>query len=183
MRAIAFDPSLTHCGVAVGDLDKSLNLAGVNHIETIVTEKSKNKKIKRADDDFNRVMTISLRIDQIIEEYKPQWGFCELPYGAQSARAGFAFGIVYGMMGSLPIAMSNVSPRDVKMVTGDKFADKEDMVRWAVKNFPNLNWKASRTPNDWEIMHNGLYVRKNQEHVADACGVLKAGVSTKLFKS
>lgn len=183
MRVIGFDPSLTHAGVAVGQLDASFNLVDIIHIETVITAKSKDKKIKRADDDFNRVMKISLRFDEIIDEYKPEWGFCELPYGAQSARAGFAFGIVYGMMGSLPIPMANVSPRDVKMVTGDKHADKEDMVRWAVENYPHLDWPASTRSNDWEIMHGDLYVKKNSEHMADACGVLKAGVDTKLFET
>jgi len=86
-------------------------------------------------------------------------------------------------MGTLPLPVVNVSPRDVKMVTGDKHADKEDMVRWAVEHYPNLEWPASTRKNDWEIMQNGLYVKKNVEHMADACGVVKAGVSTLLFES
>jgi len=81
MRVVGFDPSLTHAGVAVGEIDGEYNLQDIIHIETIITAKSKDKKIKRADDDFNRILKISLRFNEIIEEFKPEWGFCESTCG------------------------------------------------------------------------------------------------------
>jgi Holliday junction resolvasome RuvABC endonuclease subunit len=184
VRVAALDPSLTHFGIAKLVLKLETMQFGIESLHTIVTEKeSKTKKIRQNSDDLRRCQ-------EIIKVYHPLVANCtvvfaEIPVGAQSARAAFAFGAATALVASCPVPVIQVQPSETKMATvGTKTASKEEMIEWAQATYPNGPFE--RYPKDKFVK--GKLIRKagdivdGEEHVCDAVAVAHAGIRTDQFR-
>lgn len=186
IRMLGLDPSLTNTGWAVLDVDtETLEITGVRAMDTIVTAPSKNKKVRKSSDKLERARTIAKTIAQVIREHDIKIATSEVPSGAQSANAAFAFGIVTGILASLSVPVIEVSPSEVKVAAcGSKIADKEDIMRWAVDKTTDcpVKWKTSKKANEFEIEYEGGYVTKTMEHQADAIAAGEAAIQSEQFR-
>ena len=183
---LGLDPSLTHTGYVVVEVHAGTRqIVRTLEMGTIVTAPSKNKKVRKSSDALERARLVKNTIGDVISEHGIKIASSEVPSGAQSANACYAFGIVVGLLASLPIPIIEVSPREVKMATaGTATADKEDIVRWAVEKTAqdDIKWNTSKHPNDWEIPHNGGFVTKTMEHQADALAGVQAAITSEQFR-
>ena len=144
------------------------------------TEKSKDKKVKSSDDDLQRFKDHIEVIRHMASEHNVQYIFGEIPAGAQDARAAFAFGGVTAILAGLSVEhkLITVTPAEVKVAaTGMKHADKEDVILATHGCFPDAPWLKSKKPNAMNIIdRDGNYLMNANEHLADAIGVIQAGL-------
>ena len=185
---IGIDPSLTHTGYAVCEVDTATRkIVRVIEMDTIITEKSKVKQVRRSSDDMHRARLHAVTLREVIARHSIKVGAAEIPSGGQSASAAKAFGIAIGILASLTIPLIEVSPGEVKMASvGSKTADKEDIMRWAlalteVTDSP-VEWKTGPRKNEFEIEHNGGYMTKGMEHQADAISGVAAAIQSEQFR-
>lgn len=187
INILGIDPSLTATGYAVIAVDTTTKqIVCVREVGLIETAPTKVKSVRKSSDDLSRARTIIEGLRSVIATHSIKVGTSEIPSGGQSANAAKAFGIVIGMLASLEIPLIEVTPTEVKLATcGNKIADKEDIVRWAL-TLPagpsGLPWPMSRAKNEWEIEYGGLNISKKAEHPADACGTVAAALQTQQFR-
>jgi Holliday junction resolvasome RuvABC endonuclease subunit len=186
INLLGIDPSLTNTGYAVIAVDTAtMSIVRVVEIGLIETAPTKVKSVRKSSDDLARARTIIEQIRAVIAKHNIKVGTSEIPSGAQSANAAKAFGIVIGMLASLPIPLIEVTPNEVKLATcGNKIADKEDIVRWAI-TLPiegGVGFPCSRAKNEWMIEVQEGYISKKAEHPADACGTVAAALATQQFR-
>lgn len=188
IRMLGLDPSLANTGWAIVDIDLTdLKIVRIVEHGTSVTAKSKVKSVRKSSDDLQRARAQRQCMTDAITRYNVKIACSEVPSGAQSAAASRAFGIVVGLLAALPIPMIETNPTEVKMASvGNKLADKEDIVRWAVEQtqlFGGVEfWNTAKAKNDWEIELGGKFVTKTMEHQADALAVIAAALRTQEFK-
>jgi hypothetical protein len=79
---------------------------------------------------------------------------------------------------SLTNAVVTVTPTEVKVAaTGMKHADKEDVILATHGCYPDAPWLKSKKPNAMNIIdRDGYYLTNANEHLADAVGVILAGL-------
>lgn len=88
-----------------------------------------------------------------------------------------SYGVCIGILGGITIPTIQVTPTEVKLVaTGSKTASKQDMIDWAVKQYPNAKWLTKTQKGITSL------VSKN-EHLADALATIHAGVLTDEFNT
>lgn len=188
IRILGLDPSLAATGWAVLEVDcNNCSVTSVLDMGTITSAPSKVKKVRKSSDKLARSRAIAKRLDQVIKEYDIKVATSEIPSGAKSASAAFAFGIVTGLVASLPIPVIEVTPTEVKLAAcGNKIADKEDIMRWAItvtEGSPAHSlWKTGNVKNEFEIELGGKYLTKTMEHQADAIAVGKACADSEPFR-
>lgn len=187
IRMLGIDPSLTHTGYAVVEVDSiTRTIQRVLEMGTIVTAPSKDKKVRKSSDDMHRARTHAVTLREVIARYQIKVGSAEIPSGGQSASAAKAFGIAIGILASLTIPLIEVSPMEVKVAAcGSKVADKEDITRWAVelthRTGSDVDWDTGRA-NDWGIMHKDKCVSKTMEHQADSIAGVQAAIKSEQFR-
>lgn len=171
LKFVAIDSSLANTGVAIGTID-SLGNPTVERILLTETEKSKNKQVRASTDTIDRCRQTFKFVDQILKDIKPHVIFVETPSGSQSSAGMKSYGATCQLIASLNPAPIELSPIEVKVLTvGSKTASKLDMINWAHKLYPNLEW----------YWHAGKLQGKN-EHLADAIAIVHAGVKTTQFE-
>jgi Holliday junction resolvasome RuvABC endonuclease subunit len=183
VRIAALDPSLTHFGVARLLLRLETLEFAVESLTTIVTEKDKSKQVRRNSDDLKRCKQIIGVYHELVRPCRIV--FAEIPVGAQSARAAFAFGAATALVASSPVPVIQVQPEETKLATvGTKTASKEEIIEWAGEHYPKAPWQ--RYPAD--LTRKGKVIRRkgaicdSEEHVADAVAVAHAGIKTDQFQ-
>jgi Holliday junction resolvasome RuvABC endonuclease subunit len=175
---MGLDGSLQNFGIAVGTMEAN-ELVSIQELILSKTGKSKDKKIKRADDDMSRFKDHIEVVEHLIKEHKPNYIFAEIPSGAQDARAAFAFGGVTAILAGLSLhnELVTVTPAEVKLAaTGWKHADKEDVIAAIHGRFPDAPWITSKLKNAMCIEKDGKYLTNANEHLADAVGTILAGM-------
>jgi Holliday junction resolvasome RuvABC endonuclease subunit len=181
VKLMGLDGSLQNFGIAVGTFNtETKQLVSVDELILSKTEKSKDKKVKRADDDFGRFNQHWTQIVTVAEKYGIISICGEIPSGAQDARAAFAFGGVTAILAALDFyyAVETVTPAEVKLAaTGWKHADKEDVIAAIHGCYPTAPWITSKKPNAMCIEHDGKYLTNANEHLADAVAVILAGIN------
>lgn len=171
MRIIGVDPSLRNTGIVFGTLDLESLEFDVHRVELTETEKSKSKTVRKSSDDYDRCQALHEALRAAAKE--ADMAFVEMPIGSQNAAAMLSYGACISLIASLEIPVIQCSPREVKeCATGDKLATKEEMIAWATNKFPKANW----------LTRGGKYLAKN-EHLADACGAINAGIEGYEFKA
>ncbi|MFW6855282.1 hypothetical protein ACODYM_28745 [Burkholderia gladioli] len=178
MKIVGLDPSLRNTGIAIATFDPILMDYTVDQLELAATEKESGKKVRQNSDDLRCARIISMKIREACND--AVFAISEVPTGAQSSRAAFSFGIVLGVLANLAVPLIQVSPSEVKMATvGHKTASKLEMINWAVGRHPNVNWlRHQRNGKDYQ---KGDLMNDN-EHLADACAVIAAGVRSDEFQ-
>lgn len=176
---LGLDGSLTNFGIAVASVDAGTRTnIEIHELILSKTAPNKTKGLRKSSDDVARFKQHATLIRYLIETYDIKFAVGEVPSGAQDARAAFAFGGVTAILASLPIELIEVTPADVKVAaTGHKHADKEDIIKWAYLNYPDANWIVGSKPNALNITTpSGKYLTLANEHLADACAAIKAGL-------
>lgn len=193
VRVLGLDPSLTATGWVVCDVDISTSRPKiVDIIELGLTETAPSKlkgkdKVRVSSDNVARARKQRSCMVDAIALHRVQIACSEVPSGAQSAKAALAFGIVIGLLAALPVPMVEVNPLQVKMAAvGDKYADKPEIMRWALNMTLSLggfsSWSFSKKSNDFEVDHEGKFLIRKMEHQADAVAVVQAAIATPEFK-
>ena len=171
VRIASIDPALANFGIARMVLRLEDLKLGIEHLKLIETEKRVNKVVRQNSDDLRRAQEITRAFH--LEVAPCTVCFAEVPTGGQSARAVLSFGISIGILSNCPIPLIQVQPFETKLATvGTKTASKEEMIEWAVAEFPNGPWLRNKA---------GKPLNKN-EHLADAVAVAYAGIRTDQFK-
>ena len=174
IRAASFDPSMRAFGIARVIIKLDTMQIGVENLVLLTTEKRANKIVRQNSDDLRRAQ--ELQRGMIANCDKCSIAFAEIPTGAQSARAMYAFGLAVGVMASCPIPLIQVQPFETKLATvGTKTASKEEMIEWATGAYPNAPWLRLGGKADGRILN-------DNEHLADAIAVSHAGIRTDEFK-
>lgn len=191
VRVIGLDPSLTATGWVIADVDVSTSRPKiVDIIEMGLSETSpapKKSKVRVSSDNLARARKQRACMMLAIDTHKVQIACSEIPSGAQSAKAALAFGIVIGLIAALPVPMVEVTPFQVKdAACGNKYADKEDIMRWALEMTRKLGglmfWKTAAKANEFQIELDGKFLIKKMEHQADAVAVVEAAIRLPEFR-
>lgn len=175
IRIAGVDPSLTNTGLSKFEYNMGtgdLKLIGLSLIET---EKLTTKSVRQNSDDLRRVQVIYRGMAAWLQDCT--FFFGEIPTGAQSARAAYAFGMVLGLIGSFSTKrpLIQVQPSETKMAAvGTKTASKEEIIEWATETYPDGDWLRAKTKGVER------FIAKN-EHMADACAIVHAGLRTEEF--
>jgi len=118
----------------------------------IIKTKSKTKKERK-----RKVALIDFEDAQYIcrklQLYNADLLIFENPSGAQNARSSKLLGAIMGIMSSFPNTYV-VTPNQVKCVV-KKNAKKSDMIDWALRLHPELNWNDFNK-GDWEHLSDAL---------------------------
>lgn len=153
IKIAGLDPSLRNFGVVVGTLtDNEVRITLSSVIQT-----------DRSISDLEAAQTIHNKLTTCLKGV--QLIFSELPYGSQSSRASWALGISIGILACLK-NVRTVTPRQVKNVTGKRKVEKIDVLLWAMDKHPEVQWIKKR----------GGGLSEKNSHIADAIGVIYAGL-------
>jgi hypothetical protein len=176
-RIVALDLAFRNVGFSEGYYDIYNDKLILNDIKRVSIKATNDKKIRKSSDDLRCAMEMTDEIGFLCYKEgldKDYYIAAEIPSGTQSARASWSLGIALGTLTYLS-RLSNkdlieVTPSMVKKIVDlGKNPDKKDIINWAVKKYPHLNWKT--------IKRKGLIVYTNDnEHCADAIAVMEASV-------
>ena len=174
---VGLDAAFSNIGIAYGEFDLDTGKTRVKDIHLVSTEADKagKKVVRKSSDDLRRARESFRGVSDFLKLYpNVRMLAAEIPSGAQSARASWALGIAVGILGSLSHEKSviEVSPRETKEATGDKLADKEDVIKWASDLYPDLPWRKTK----------GRITKAGNEHMADAIAIIHAATKTEQFK-
>ncbi len=185
VNVVGLDPAFSNIGLCLGRVDisdpKNPYVTEMLDLGLIHTAGIKSKKIRKNSDDLRRarlgVHGIRTYVKNWERDYGPIWGvFAEIPLGSQSARASWALGIAIGVIASIDLPLVELTPREVKAATGNKFNDKPEIMDWARKNYPSLPWAMRK-------LHGVMVpITGQNEHTADAVAAVHAGVAHKSFR-
>jgi len=179
------DPAFANFGIARMQLDLETLSLSLESVRTITTEKlaGKNKVVRQNSDDLRRAKEIHDAFQQEIKGCTI--AFAEIPSGAQHARSAFGFGTAIGVLASCPVPIIQVMPLETKLASvGVKTAEKPEIIAWAAMLYPHIQWKTY----DREVLKGGKVLRNkgdlhdDNEHAADGCAVVHAGIRTPEFK-
>lgn len=176
MKVIGCDPSLNNFGIVHAELDLFTLKFEVTGMRLVQSEDNatKAKTVRKNSDDLRRARLLYKGFQEACAG--AQFAFIEVPVGSQSARAMASYGICVGVLASCPIAMIQVTPKEVKLAGfGVATATKEEMIESAVKEYPNAPWLYRKLKNKPVLMN-------DNEHLADALFAIKAGIETDQFK-
>lgn len=174
---LGLDPSLSNFGAAKlkirFDTSQNCKIVGYDLIEIALSSTSPDKKKTRRKNEEDRARAVEHKdfLKRLMVD--TDFVFCELPVGSQTARAMASYGICVGLSAWIELPFFVVAPADIKLAAcKNKQATKEDMVNWAITQFPQAPWFEGKSQN----------VLAKNEHIADALGSIVAGVKTEQFK-
>lgn len=182
MKFVSIDSSLNHTGIAVGtyvggeiSIQKLYLFENEEEIEKKYKKVSKYKR--RKTEECIEVCTISYHnIREVLKEVGVNTIdiiFIEAPTGSQSSSGMKSYGVTCQLIAVLKeyFKVVSVSAEDAKKASvGYKTASKEQIIDWAYKLYPNLEWHINNTGK-----YKGQLKNKN-EHIADAIAIGHAGI-------
>jgi Holliday junction resolvasome RuvABC endonuclease subunit len=184
IRVAGIDPSLANWGMAKMLLNTETLDLELEQILTINTEpRGKNKVVRQNSHDLQRAGALYEGFQAWMKDCVI--GFSEIPSGSQRARAALGFGVAIGVLASSPVQLIEVMPVETKLASvGSKTAEKPEIIEWAARTYPNVSWDRYHK----DVISKGKLTRKagdlhrDNEHAADACAVIHAGIQTPQFK-
>lgn len=106
--------------------------------------------------------------------------FVEVPHGSQSSAAMKSYGMCIGLLGAVKgigKRFFELSEREVKKATvGNHNATKSEMIAWAMKEHPELDWPMKTEKGVQSV------VEGKAEHMADAVAAIHAGLQSEQFR-
>lgn len=176
IRILGLDPALRNTGIAIGEYDVQTGKLDIVKVELLQTQKSKEGKVvRKSSDDLSCAKILVAGIARANLVHVPTIAVAEVPGGTQSARGAFSNGICCGVLASVPVPLIEVSPDEVKLASvGSKTASKDQIIQWAIAQWPDAGWATRKIKGKVELLD------KN-EHMADACAAIKAGLLTQQF--
>lgn len=171
---VGIDPALRNTGLALARYDIEHGEWAIEEVSLIQTENQSGKTVRQSSDDYRCARETRMGINAFAKRGHASFACAEVPSGAQSARAAFSNGLCCGVLAGVDLPLIQVSPKEVKVATGNASASKEQMIAWASGKWPNAGWKLRKLKGEF-VMTN------DNEHMADACGAVAAGVVTSQF--
>lgn len=170
----AFDPALSNFGMARLTLDLQTLKMEVIQLKLVTTERQVTKQVRQNSDDLRRAKELAREFHEFAA--LTAIAFAEVPTGAQSARAMYAFGVAVGLLATCPVPLIQVQQSETKLATvGTKTASKAEMIEWAVETYPDAPWITHKRAGK-------TVVGNKNEHLADALAIAHAGVKTDQFQ-
>jgi Holliday junction resolvasome RuvABC endonuclease subunit len=175
IKVMGIDAAFTNIGLALATVDLTdpanpvVDVIDLHLIHTAPMKK-RPRGMPRSADDMRRAREAVNGIHEHIAKWQPDIIVAEVPFGSQSARASWALGIALGVLASIP-DLVEVTPMEVKAMSGEKHADKDWMIEWAMDLHPNAPWVTRK------LKGNIVQVAGQNEHLADAVGAIYAGLS------
>ncbi len=162
LKVVGFDPSLSNWGMCKFWIQKdSIEVAEIGIVETKPSKQLGQRKnsldLERGKDLYDGVTAFLEDVDLVC---------VEIPVGSQSANGMKSYGMCIGILASIDIPMIQVTPKQVKSITGKPSATKKEMIQWAKTKHPEASW----------------FNQNKDEHVADAMAAVYAGMQTDMFK-
>ncbi|SDK45201.1 hypothetical protein [Bradyrhizobium ottawaense] len=183
IRVAGIDPSLANWGMAKMLLDTDTLALELVEIHTIVTEPRKGKTVRQNSDDLRRARELHDGFQAWMTDCT--LGFVEVPSGSQHQRSSLGFGVAIGVLASSPVNLIEVMPVETKLASvGTKTAEKPEIISWAAGLYPSIPWQKYHK----DVVSKGKRTRQagdlhaDNEHAADACAVVHAGIRTPEFK-
>lgn len=169
VRVAGIDPSLRNTGLVIMDVHvEDGSFYNMIDLHLIRTEPSKNKSQRKSSADYQAASEIASTLRYKLDKHGARVVFAEVPSGAQSARASWSLGISLGIIASIVPAPIEVTPMQTKVHSiGIKTATKHEMIEWAARTYPDAPW-----------LRKGDRLLNANEHLADAIGVVHAGLMT-----
>lgn len=175
IKLAGIDPSLRNTGLSLGRYDLDTGDWEVERVAIVQTERLAGKVVRQNSDDYRCARELITGVNKRLAEHGAAFIFAELPTGAQSARAAFSFGLTTAIMAGLTPPLIQVQPREVQIaVLGKAGKDKERIIEWAVGKWPNAGWLTRKFKGEIKLI-------ADNEHPADACAAIAAGVQTAQF--
>jgi len=175
IRILGIDPALRNTGLAIADYDIATGALQVKRVEIAQTAKSKDKIVRRSSDDLASAKILLDEINRVIGVYRPTFAVAEVPSGCQSARGSFSNGVCCGLLAAVSVPLIEVNQTEVKLASvGDKKATKDQIIQWAVGKWPNAGWLTRKFKGEVVLLN-------DNEHMADACAAIAAGLLTVQF--
>lgn len=183
MKILCLDPSFTATGIVILTGNKSnWNISTLDLLKTsssaskmskadLLVPKSKRAKIRKNYDDLDRAIDLYNRLQPYLEN--ADYACIEIPQiGGQDmqARSMWASGIMLGMISTFSVPIVRLTPAEVKNVTGNNTASKEDMCTWAYDLYPNAPWPSRKCKGEIQRL-------KTNHHIADALAAGVAGLT------
>lgn len=175
---VGFDPSMTHWGIAEGELDLMTGHLNALSLTLVEPKKITAKQVRQNSIDLDVAEQLSKVALSTARRAKAV--FVEVPVGSQSARAMCAYGMCCGILGTIRaqgIELIEVTATEVKLsLSGQRHATKQQQIDAALAQYPDANWPT--------YTRKGIVkVPDTVEHLADAIGAIHAGVNTPLFQN
>lgn len=177
LAVTGFDPSLRHWGVAQGYYDTQTHAIEITHLAVIEPVITKGKTIRVNSKDLAAAVQLAEAVRGYVQGQ--QAIFVEMPSGTQNARGAAAYGVCVGVLGALRATgkvFTELTPTQVKLVTGNKNATKKEMISWACEKYPQANWPS------YQRAGSRIISEAKAEHMADAVAAIHAGVTGDIFK-
>lgn len=175
IKIAGLDPSLRNTGLALASFNLDNGDWSVERVSIVQTERLAGKVVRQNSDDYRCARELITGINKTLGAHGATFVFAELPTGAQSARAAFSFGLTTAIMAGLTPPLIQVQPREVQIaVLGKAGKDKERIIEWAVAKWPNAGWLTRKFKGEIKLV-------ADNEHMADACASIAAGVQTAQF--
>ena len=171
---VGMDPSMTHWGIAEGQLCLTEGILDSLRLSVVKPEKMRGKQVRVNSEDM--FVSEQLAIRAIEAAKKAKAVFVECPVGSQSARAMASYGMCVGILGAIRAAgipLIEVTAAEAKLaLTGDRNATKQNMIDEALRLYPDVEFPNQRGR-----------ITNDAEHVADAIGAIHAGANTSQFQN
>lgn len=178
MRVWGIDPSFRNTAIVWGDYDREMGmLSNLDGYQVSSTSRQKRANEYKYEVDFERMSRILEKwrdfSDSIV--ISPEIIHVEAPTGSQSSRAAIGYAVSWMVISYLklrfPLADFHLhKPDQVKeWATGNKTAQKWEMIEAAYGYFPNFPWKLDKRKGR---------ISPSEEHKADALCTLKFGLET-----
>jgi hypothetical protein len=185
IKVVGVDAAFANMGFARFDLDLTDLSLKIESATTLTTEKLKQtrKVIRQNSDDMRRAVELYQGFHKQMEGCT--YAFAEIPSGTQMARAAMGFGIAIGVLASCPIPLFQVMPSETKEATGlGKKADKPEIIAWAADLYPQVEWQRyEKDSSRGKVVRTAGDLHDDNEHVADSCAIVHAGLRTPEFKA
>jgi hypothetical protein len=181
LTVIGFDPSLRNWGIATGKYHLNTEALELTSVDIVQPKLLEGKQVRQNSSDVNAAKQLFEGAYSHIKGIStPIMCFAEIPVGSQSARAMASYGVCAGVIGSLEslgVPIIEVTPKEVKLATGNsKTATKSEMIAWATNTHPALNWPMTKASGA------SVVNASKAEHMADAVACIYAGLRTKEFR-
>lgn len=177
INVVGIDPSLRNFGLvkaSIGVDDLAVKVQSM-HLAKSENGLKKKKTVRKNSDDLDRARALYEAMEEACRG--ASFAFVEVPVGSQSARAMASYGICIGVLAGCSIPVIQLTPTEVKLAgTGIKTATKDEMIEAATAWQPDAPWLRTKRAGKMELI-------ADNEHLADACFAIKAGMATDEFQS
>jgi hypothetical protein len=174
IKIAGLDGSLRNFGIARMLYNTADETLVVDDLLLIQTVNDKTKKMRASSDTYERAKKLAEEAEEFTKDCVLT--FAEVPFGGQSYDAVLGFGIVIGIYASLSVRPEEVAPAQTKIAAvGTRTASKEEMIDWAFRLYPDAPWLTTKRGGK-------MVPTKANEHLADGCGVVHAGIKLPSFR-